>query len=160
MKDTDIKIGKVYDITVGKNTSAVRIMRLATDGGEGWEAASLKNNSPVIVRSASRIVGVHNPKADKVKPVEEPSKDAKAKKERTTTKPGGLSAALRVLEEAGTPLNCQEMVKQMLEKGYWKTDGKTPSSTIYSAIIREIKAKGDASRFRKTERGKFAIAAK
>jgi hypothetical protein len=158
MKDTDIKIGKVYDIKVGKNTSAVRIMRLAEK--EGWEAVSLKNNNPVIIRSASRIVGVHNPKAAKTKPVEKPGKDAEPKKERTTTKPGGLSSALRVLEEAGTPLHCQEMVKQMLEKGYWKTDGKTPSSTIYSAIVREIKAKGDASRFRKTERGKFAIAAK
>jgi hypothetical protein len=155
MKDKDIKIGKVYDITVGKNTSAVRIMRLATDGGEGWEAASLKNNSPVIVRSASRIVGVHNPKPDKKKKTD--TAEVKAPKER---KPGGLTAAAKVLQEAGQPLNCQEMVKRILEKGYWQTEGKTPAATLYSAIIREIKAKGDASRFRKTERGKFAISAK
>jgi hypothetical protein len=50
------------------------------------------------------------------------------------------------------------MVKQMLEKGYWKTEGKTPAATIYSAIIREIKEKGADARFRKTERGKFALA--
>lgn len=51
-----------------------------------------------------------------------------------------------------------EMVKIMLEKGYWKTDGKTPAATIYSAILMEIKKKGDDSRFRKTERGKFELA--
>jgi uncharacterized NAD-dependent epimerase/dehydratase family protein len=59
MQDTDVQIGKVYDITVGKNTTAVRIMRLAEK--EGWEAVSLKTNNPVIIRSASRIVGPHNP---------------------------------------------------------------------------------------------------
>lgn len=153
MKDTEVKIGNVYDIKVGKNTSAVRIMRLAEK--EGWEAVSLKNNNPVIIRSASRIVGPHNPKPAKTKPAQEPSKDAKPKKERTTTKPGGLTAAAKILEEAKEPLNCQEMVKRMLEKGYWKTDGKTPASTVYSAIIREIKAKGNESRFRKTAKGQF-----
>ena len=35
--------------------------------------------------------------------------------------------------------------------------GKTPASTLYAAILREITAKGDASRFVKTERGKFAL---
>ena len=35
--------------------------------------------------------------------------------------------------------------------------GKTPASTLYAAILREITLKGDASRFAKTERGKFAL---
>ena len=87
----------------------------------------------------------------------EPSKDATVKKERTTAKPGGLSAAVRVLEEAGEPLDCKNMVNLMLGKGYWKTEGKTPSATIYSAIIREIKEKGADARFRKTQRGKFEL---
>jgi hypothetical protein len=48
------------------------------------------------------------------------------------------------------------MVKAMTAKGYWKSPGgKTPHSTLYSAIQREIGAKGKESRFRKTERGKF-----
>jgi restriction system protein len=71
-----------------------------------------------------------------------------------------LSCALRVLQEEARPLNCPEMVKIMLEKGYWKTDGKTPAATIYSAILMEIKKKGADARFRKTERGKFELAAK
>jgi len=87
-----------------------------------------------------------------------PSNEATDKIERTVAKTGGLSAAVKVLQEAGQPLNCQEMIKRILEKGYWKTDGKTPAATIYSAIIREIKEKGEASRFRKTQRGKFELA--
>jgi len=69
----------------------------------------------------------------------------------------GLDAAAKVLAEAGTPMKCNEMVETMLAKGYWKTDGKTPASTIYAAIIREIAAKGEDARFRKTDRGLFEL---
>jgi len=43
------------------------------------------------------------------------------------------------------------------EKGYWKSDGATPWATIYSAMIREIAAKGKESRFKKVDRGRFAV---
>jgi len=69
----------------------------------------------------------------------------------------GLDAAAQVLAEAGEPLSTGEMVKRMLEKGLWTTDGRTPAATIYSAILREINVKGDRSRFRKTERGRFEL---
>jgi hypothetical protein len=42
--------------------------------------------------------------------------------------------------------------------GYWRSDGKTPVATVYSAILREIQKKGGESRFRKVERGKFTLA--
>ena len=42
------------------------------------------------------------------------------------------------------------------EKGYWTSPGgKTPHSTLYAAIAREIKLKGAASRFVKADKGKF-----
>jgi len=72
-------------------------------------------------------------------------------------KVSGLDAAVMVLKEAGTPLNCGDMMTRMLETGLWKTGGKTPASTLYSAIVTEISKKGDASRFRKTERGMFTL---
>jgi hypothetical protein len=68
-----------------------------------------------------------------------------------------LDASVQVLQEAGTPLSCQEMITAMAEKGYWSSPrGRTPSATLYSAILRELKTKGAAARFRKTDRGRFA----
>jgi hypothetical protein len=63
--------------------------------------------------------------------------------------------AARVLAEAGEPMTCQEMIDAMAAKKYWASPGgKTPSATLYSAILREL-SKGSESRFVKTERGKF-----
>ena len=63
-----------------------------------------------------------------------------------------------MLGEAGEPMNCQDMIKAMAEKGYWTSpSGKTPAATLYSAILREVKTKGNDARFKKTERGKFAV---
>ena len=69
----------------------------------------------------------------------------------------GLDAAARVLKESGKPMKVKAIVETMLAKGYWRTSGKTPSATIYSAIIREIAAKAKAARFKKTGRGSFAL---
>jgi hypothetical protein len=70
----------------------------------------------------------------------------------------GLDAAAIVLRDASAPLNTQDLVRQMLERGLWKTEGKTPAATIYAAMIREIRVKGSASRFRKADRGRFSAA--
>lgn len=76
------------------------------------------------------------------------------KKER----PSLLNLAAKVLAEAGEPLGCQQMVERVLATGLWQTEGKTPSATLYSSVLREINTKGEQSRFRKVERGKFEAA--
>lgn len=73
-------------------------------------------------------------------------------------KMSGLDAAAKVLAEASGPLGTKVMVERALAKGYWKTGGKTPAATIYAAILREMKTKGKDARFKKTGRGKFALA--
>jgi hypothetical protein len=84
-------------------------------------------------------------------------KQAKAKSEPKEKKLSALDAAAKLLAEAGEPMNCQGMIKAMSEKGYWTSPGgQTPHATLYSSILRELKAKGAEARFRKTERGKFA----
>jgi hypothetical protein len=87
-----------------------------------------------------------------------PSKTmGKKAKEPKAKKPSALDAAFRVLEEAGQPMSCPEMIAAMATKGYWTSPGgKTPAATLYSAILRETQTKGDASRFVKAARGKFA----
>jgi hypothetical protein len=70
---------------------------------------------------------------------------------------GALDAAARVLGEAGRAMSCQELIGVMAARGYWTSPGgKTPAATLYSAITREIQAKGAESRFAKAARGQFA----
>jgi hypothetical protein len=86
-----------------------------------------------------------------------PKKRAAADKAAQPKKRSALDAAAQVLSEAGQPMNCQEMIAAMAAKGYWTSPaGKTPQATLYSALLREIKTKGDQARFQKTDRGKFA----
>ena len=80
-------------------------------------------------------------------------REAKPAKEK---KLGALSAAARVLGETGQPMTSRELIDAMSAKGYWTSpNGQTPEATLYAAIIREIRDKGKASRFAKSERGKF-----
>ena len=73
-----------------------------------------------------------------------------------------LDAAAHLLSlGTGDPVRCKDIVDLAISRGLWTPKaGKTPASTLYAAIGREIKTKGDASRFVKTERGKFALASK
>jgi hypothetical protein len=92
------------------------------------------------------------------------SKEATSAKQQTTEpkakKTSGLDAAAKVLVEAGKPMNMKAVVETALAKGYWTTGGKTPWATVYSAVIREIAAKGEQARFRKTARGMFELTSK
>src|SRR6266850_7248687 len=85
---------------------------------------------------------------------------AKGNRSKTKDQDGQLSclnAAAKVLAEKGEPMTCKEMIEAMATKGYWTTPGgKTPHATLYSSIAREIRDKGKDSRFKKSERGKFA----
>ena len=85
------------------------------------------------------------------------SPPAAAKAAKAASKSSALDAAARVLRENGQPMTCPELIEQMAAKGYWTSPkGKTPASTLYAAIAREVKLKGTASRFTKTGPGRFA----
>jgi HB1, ASXL, restriction endonuclease HTH domain len=67
-----------------------------------------------------------------------------------------LDAAAQVLAASKEPMNAKEMIDAMAAKGLWTSPGgKTPHATLYSAILREIGAKGKEARFKKTDRGHF-----
>ena len=108
------------------------------------------NGMPAVVDAPARKAAAsHKPKP------------TKAKKQPKAKKTSALDAAAKVLGEQGKPMNCQEMIDAMAAKGYWTSPGgKTPSATLYSAILRELKTKKSEARFRKTERGKFELRAK
>ncbi len=75
---------------------------------------------------------------------------------RATGKLSALDAAAQVLAKSGKPLRAAEIIAEMEAKGLWKSPGgMTPAATLYSSMIREIAAKGAASRFKKKDRGLF-----
>jgi hypothetical protein len=85
---------------------------------------------------------------------------ATAKKEQDNgkdKKTSAIDAAAKVLAETGAPMSCKEMIGAMAGKGYWTSPGgKTPDATLCSAILREIKVKGEQSQFIKVGPGRFA----
>jgi hypothetical protein len=86
------------------------------------------------------------------------AKKPEPKESDASGKLSAIDAAAKVLAEAGQPLNTKQMIEAMATKGYWTSPGgKTPHATLYSAILREITANGNEARFKKTERGHFAI---
>ena len=86
------------------------------------------------------------------------SATAPPKPEATGRRLSAIDAAAKVLAEAGEPLNVKRMIEAMAAKGYWTSPGgKTPHATLYSAILREITVKGTGARFKKTDRGHFAV---
>ncbi len=83
------------------------------------------------------------------------AKPAKAKR---NGKLSAINAAAKVLGETKKALNCKELVEAMAAKGYWKSPGgQTPDRTLYSAILREINNNGKDARFKKADRGQFAL---
>jgi hypothetical protein len=86
----------------------------------------------------------------------------KLDRDRRVTKTTGMScidAAAEVLKAAGGSMNTKAMIEAMGQAHLWSSTAPTPSATLYAAILREIKVKGAAARFRKVERGQFALVA-
>ena len=91
------------------------------------------------------------------------AKAAEATKAADDTKPklSLMKAAVAVLEESGEALNTKQMIELAKQKGLWTPgEGKTPEQTLYSAIAREIKAKGEAARFKMVSKGHFKLASR
>ncbi len=83
-------------------------------------------------------------------------KAAKAPKEKKAKKVSCLDAAAQVIAASKVPMRAVEMIAEMEKKGLWKSPaGRTPESTVYAGIIREIAAKGEKARFKKHDRGVF-----
>jgi hypothetical protein len=85
-------------------------------------------------------------------------------KNATTTAPKAakklsqLDAAVKVLAKAKGPMNCQQLVEAMAKRKLWVSPkGKTPHLTLSAALQREVKTKGEASRFVKAGPGLYAL---
>ncbi len=179
MKKNTVKIGAVYMANVSGKLCKVKITGDNSFGG--WDGLNTETNRTVRIKSGRRLRPVPKPRvvvkaegkkakgdatATQVKKAPKATQKATGKTKRDTGERGapgakrgsGLDAAAQVLADAKEPLSTGEMVERMLKRGLWKTSGKTPAATIYSAIIREMAAKGKDARFKKVDKGKFAFA--
>ena len=107
---------------------------------------------PVARKTTKGVKAAPKKSAPAKKANEKPAANGKA----TDKKISALDAAAKVLEGSKNPMTTKEMIEAMATKGLWSSPGgKTPHATLYSAILREIGAKGKEARFKKSERGKF-----
>ncbi len=169
MRNEDIHIGTAYTCKVGRNTIRVTVNEVLPDGG--W-LVETHTGRTMTIRSAERFIEpadapeVATPRADQVEA--EPTPDQGTERDTSeqgadTGETGGtmslLDAAAHLLGQADEATRCKDLVEKAREQGLWapKRGGKTPDRTLYAAILREINTKGDASRFRKVERGHFTL---
>jgi len=155
MKKHEVKVGAKYLAKVSDNVVVVGIDGENPHGG--WDATNEATGKRVRIKSAQRLRSEAKPKAaakeaapaadvgPTAKLDAKVASEAKGKKPKTARpkgerKPGALDAAVRVLREAGKPMNCTDIVKEALAKGYWQTKGKTPHSTLYTDVTMLPKA--------------------
>jgi hypothetical protein len=131
--------------------------QLAHEGVLTDPQPSLFDDEEPMSRKAKSTKSAKSSKPSKTKkPAGETKRPAGETREK---KVGALDAAAEVLAKAKEPMNCKELIDAMAKAGLWTSPGgKTPDATLYSAIIREIAKKGKESRFKKADRGRFALA--
>ena len=163
----EFKAGDRAYTKVGRNLVEVRV-KAKTE--TGWTVTT-RTGRTLAVRSLEAVPGAAvgiasagTPKAaaKAAKAAAKAAPKAAPKTEAAAVPKKGLSllnAAATVLERSGEAMPVRAMIEEAKASGRWTpTGGKTPEQTLYSAIIREIKDKGGASRFRKDGRGRFSFA--
>ena len=89
------------------------------------------------------------------------AKPAAKESKPTNKKMSQIEAAVAVLAKTKEPMNCKTMVEAMHGEGLWTTPGgATPDATLYASILREINTKAKDARFKKVDRGLFALTGK
>ena len=170
MKKDDVQTGATYLVKVAGNLVPVKITR-EHDGG-GWVGTSVKTGKTIRIKSPQRLRKCLDDAAPVAAKANEATKDAKPAAGRDTGERGAtganreakpmslLDAAAHLLSlGTGDPMRCQTIVDLAIQRSLWapRNGGKTPANTLSAAMRREIKSKGDASRFRLAERGKFEL---
>jgi hypothetical protein len=142
---------------VGKNVEAAKAKIGGKGKGKGKAKAKAKTKAPAKSELETPAAPAAEPEPAAEPKAETPKKGGRQKKAEGEKKLSARDAAAKLLVETGQAMNCQEMIKGMADRGWWKSaNGLTPHATLYSAILRELKAKGAGARFRKTEKGRFA----
>ena len=160
---SDYNVGEIARTKVGRNLVEVEILECGegsykvkslSSGREFYTVRLEKINNNNMEESIMPEDNINNAAVTEDAPNPAPE-CATAKPEK---KKSLLDLAAGILKESGEALSSKELVERAKATG-WVSTGKTPEQTLYSGIFREMKEKGDASRFRKSEqKGKFEFA--
>ena len=136
----NIRVGTRGTVKVGRNEVKVKVVGKAPNGG--WKVKT-ESGKEMTVKNITTEAKAEAPAEKKAAPERKLSL---------------VNAAAAVLERSDEPMTVRRMIDAAKEQKLWEPGaGKTPEQTLYSAILREIKAKGESSRFVKSARGLFAI---
>ena len=145
-----------------QENARVRDERKASKDGQTASERAMAGASKTKTPKAPRATTAATPAKGKTKTAggAKAATRAKPAKAATRTKRTGiLDAAAQILAKAKEPMGCKDLVEQAIAGGLWSTSGRTPSATLYAALIREIANKGKDARFEKVDRGRFQIRA-
>ncbi len=185
MQASKIERNKMYEITIGKNKTTVKVLTVDTrvNGQIVFDCVNVKTDKRLTVTDPKRFlreikdeksnpigsaarkiidalgIGPGSVKAKEEAEVHETKNDdAKPTRTRVPREDGtvsGIEAALIVLRESGEPMNIKQIMEKINERDLAKLEGKTPGSTVSAAIQREISHKPETSRFEKAGKGLF-----
>ena len=165
LRPESIQVGHVYSVKLNGRRQPVLITGQTKDGWTG-EVIGLKKPQAVTITDPKTVrshcpalttkYGMPAAKAEAADTL------AKTKAKDATRTPrahqgGVLAAAVKVLGTAKEPMGCKAIVETALARGLWKTKGKTPAATLYSALARHIQKAGSEALFTKVGRGRFAL---
>ena len=176
MKATQIQIGHQYEVQAGRNKTKINVVSFDEEK-QSW-ACKTPNGKIIKIKDTARFL---KEVSDQRKPtgtqlVTPSNGSLKVQRKRAAAtecqsatafgpkhigpKPLGdmsaLAAAHRVLVEEARPMRVREITTTVLERGYCKLNGKTPHCTINGGMQKEIKTKGESSRFQWVGKGLFA----
>ncbi|MDX2119256.1 MAG: HTH domain-containing protein [Planctomycetota bacterium] len=138
-----------------------RAGRVALDSVPATHAIVAGNTATPKRKNQSKDNPSAGPKAARVTKRGAATSSAAAKR---TAKLSALDAAALVLaslpkSHATTGISSSDLIERMRSDGLWQSPGgKTPEATLYAAMVREITAKGELSRFARIAKGRFALA--
>jgi hypothetical protein len=151
MNTSDIKAGSKQRIKIGKNEVEVTVLG---QKGKSWLVESATGKKFPVTESRFIKNEEGKPKNKGIELTQ------KLKPEASSTKPkfSMLDAAAEILKDALHPMSSKELIAAMEEAELWTSpSGKTPWNTLSAAIGREASQK-ENPRFKKADKGKFALA--
>jgi hypothetical protein len=171
-----IRLGECWMVRLTKRDLCVRLESRTADGG--WIARVMSHGRKITIKNATQLLQ----RCDKVriytvaeettpnrrshstqppenarKPITKANKTVVASVREPLAPMPLLDAAAVVLRESKTPLSTREIVALIVERKLWKPTGTTPWQTLNAALNRDIVTNGTQSRFKKKDRGKYAL---